>query len=567
MNEQLLEPLKFYESVGKQLHSDNTEEYFNELLARSGVNVEANKATVRAYDAEQKKLDAVKKKIFKYKALRVVSIIAIVIGVILAIFGAINENWIVFGISLPISILLLVVIFAVLNPKIKASNLIKEKLQKKANALFEEAMEQMQPLNALFSNRDTFNIIEKTLPDVSFDNRFSREKEKSFAQNYGFVPADSDETSALRIVSGDLHKNPFVFCRRLKHRMGVETYHGSLVITWTETETDSDGHVHTVRRTQTLHASVTKPKPYYSTDTTLFFGSHAAPNLSFSRTPKHSEDLSEKQVEKKVRKGKKKLEKKASKALRNGGSFQEMSNSEFEVLFGADDRNNETEFRMMYTPLAQVNTVALMRSEVGFGDDFAFVKANKLNVIHSEHMQNWRMNTSPTNYFSHSVEIAKAKFKDFNNAYFKSVFFDFAPLFAVPLYNEEPPSFLDDDTPLNCHFATFEHESMANSLRHESFAHPDSATESILKTSLISSDAEGDTVAVTAFSYSAHSRLDLIPVFGGDGRMHAVPVPWTEYIPIYATSTMKVSVEKDENKNADSGEDTLFNGLFASILK
>ena len=566
MDQQLLEPLKFYEATGKSLQADNTTDYFNSLLERSGVNVEENRSTVSAYDIEKSKLDAINKKIFRYKAFRIIAIIAIVIAVIAAICGIVIKNWIILALCPVVAIAMLIIILTVLTPSIRRSTEIQKVLSEKASKLFDTAMQQMQPLNALFSDLDTFNIIEKTIPDVNFYNCFTRDKEKSFAKNYDFAPPDDEETSALRVVSGDIAKNPFVFCRRLKHRLGVYTYHGTLLISWTETETDSNGRLRTVRRTQTLHASLTKPKPYYSTDTTLFFGSHAVPELCFSRSPKHSEDLSEKQLEKKIKKGKKKLEKKARKALKNGGSFQEMANSEFEVLFGVENRNNETQFRIMYTPLAQKNTVDLMRSDSGYGDDFSFVKAKKLNIIRSEHMQNWTMNTSPVNYRSHSVDISRAKFESFNNEYFKSVFFDLAPLLAVPIYNEEPPSFLEDESPLDCHYSRLEHEAMANSIRDAEFAHPDSATEAILKTSVISSNKDGDTVAVTAFSYSAEDRLDFVPVFGGDGHIHPVPVHWIEYIPIEAKSTIKI-VKKDEDAKKEESEDALFNGLFASILK
>ena len=566
MNEHLLEPLKFYETSGKALHADNTSDYFSALLAKSGVNVEENRATVRAFDAEKKKLDAINKKIFRFKAVRILSIIAIVIAVIAAICGIVIKNWIILALCPVVAITMLIIILTVLTPSIRRSTEIQKILAEKASKLFDTAMQQMQPLNELFSSRDTFNIIEKTLPDINFNPRFTREEEKSFAKNYDFAIPDDEDTSALRVVSGDFLKNPFVFCRRLKHYLGTETYHGMLVISWTETETDSNGRIRTVRRTQTLHASLTKPKPYYTTDTTLLFGSHAVPELCFSRSPKHSENLSEKQLEKKIKKGKKKLEKKARKSLKKGGSFQEMANTEFEVLFGVENRNNETQFRVMYTPLAQKNTVDIIRSDTGYGDDFSFIKSKKLNIIRSEHMQSWAMSTSPANYRSHSVDLSKNKFESFNNEYFKSLFFDFAPLLCVPVYNEEPPSFLNDESPLDCHFAKLEHEAMANSIRDADFAHPDSATEAILKTSVISSDKDGDTVSVTAFSYSASDRLDFVPVFGGDGHIHAVPVHWIEYIPIKSTSTLKVRFEnKDDEKNEN--EDALFNGLFASILK
>jgi hypothetical protein len=31
-----------------------------------------------------------------------------------------------------------------------------------------------------------------------------------------------------------------------------------------------------------------------------------------------------------------------------------------------------------------------------------------------------------------------------------------------------------------------------------------------------------------------------VEVFGGDGRMHAVPVPWTEYIPVSRNSNVVI---------------------------
>ena len=52
--------------------------------------------------------------------------------------------------------------------------------------------------------------------------------------------------------------------------------------------------------------------------------------------------------------------------MKNGGQFQEMANSEFDVLFGANDRDHEVQFRLMYTPLAQRNTVDLIKDKKYF---------------------------------------------------------------------------------------------------------------------------------------------------------------------------------------------------------
>ena len=65
-----------------------------------------------------------------------------------------------------------------------------------------------------------------------------------------------------------------------------------------------------------------------------------------------------------------------------------MGNSEFEVLFGATNRNNEVQFRLLFTPLAQKQLLGLMKDkEIAFGDDFNFIKRNKINIIIPDHLK------------------------------------------------------------------------------------------------------------------------------------------------------------------------------------
>ena len=89
-------------------------------------------------------------------------------------------------------------------------------------------------------------------------------------------------------------------------------------------------------------------------------------------------------------------------------------------------------------------------------------------------------------------------------------------------------------------YTEYNYEAIANKIGAEKFAHRLSATQAILKTELIKRSKGFDTVAVTAYSYSAHPRTDFIPTLGGDGRMHAVPVLWTEYVPEQKTTLMTV---------------------------
>ena len=87
----------------------------------------------------------------------------------------------------------------------------------------------------------------------------------------------------------------------------------------------------------------------------MVYGNEAAPDLKFSRKPTHANELSEKQLEKKVKRGGKLLAKRSRRAIEEGRRFTEMASTEFEVLFGAADRNDEVQFRLLFTPLAQAN--------------------------------------------------------------------------------------------------------------------------------------------------------------------------------------------------------------------
>ena len=53
MNERLLEPLKYYETEGKAKHEENVKSFLDGLIAKSGVNADENRATVKKYYAEK----------------------------------------------------------------------------------------------------------------------------------------------------------------------------------------------------------------------------------------------------------------------------------------------------------------------------------------------------------------------------------------------------------------------------------------------------------------------------------------------------------------------------------
>ncbi len=548
MDDAILEPVKAFKTQYERQFSDNANAMLDDMVKRSGIDVVANRATAKAYRAE---LDIAKKigdKLSSHKALNgffifltVAGIVAALVGVYLLVSGVTLAGGLCVGIGLAVAGVMLGVILGVMKPKIKNFEKAQTKHREKAEVLLDKCNRQMAPFNSLFDTKMTKRLIEKTVPLLEIDDNFGIRRYDYLSGKYGF-PCDAPQNrSTIGILTGEILGNPFVVDRELVSFVGSETYWGHLLITWTTTYTDSEGHVHTQTHTQTLTASVTKPMPRFKEETRLIYGNEAAPDLCFTHTPSHAEDMSEDQLEKHVKRGTKKIRKKQEKALKNGGSnFTEMGNEEFDVLFGATDRTNEVQFRLLFTPLAQKNMLELMKDDYGFGDDFTFSKRGCVNYISSEHSASWDMDDDPSKFYSYDIDMARAKFTSFNKQYFKSLYFDLAPLLSIPLYQQmKPHEYIYQET-YGRNYTPYEAEYMANAIGQSAFAHPLSATNSILKTAIINKDGASDHVEITAYSYRTENRVDFVPVLGMDGFMHSVPVPWKEYIPIENRSTVKL---------------------------
>ena len=564
MNDLLLEPLKYYEREGREKHKQNVSDFFEDLKIRSGVDIAQNKKTVENYNAMLRQIEKSEKKLFWKKFWRVMLFILAGVGLGVTIGGIATSSPALIPVGVVLTALPLVLIFTRLNKMIKQFSELLKREKAEAQSILDTAWQQMAALNALFGDRDAIDLIEKTLPELDFDDCYRFERERELRETCGYSPEYDENRSTLDTLSGTFKGNPFLFEKHLIHRLGTETYHGHLTIRWTETYRDSKGNLSTRTRTQTLHASVVKPKPFYHEDTVLKYFSQGAPDLSFTREGLYHDDKSEKQIEKLVKKGEKKLKKKAEQALEKGGSFTEMANTEFEVLFDALNRDHEVQFRMMFTPLAQKNMMDLMRSEVGYGDDFDFYKSKRMTTIHSDHAQTWHMDASADHYRSYDFEQIKKNFESFNEQYFKSVFFDFAPLLAVPMYQERPVKSLEPLKEYKINYTVNEYETLANRMDPKLLLAEKSGTRAILKARGENRDSDTDRVEITAFSYRTVPRTDFVPTLGGDGRMHAVPVPWTEYIPVQRISHIGVTTDDRKTVQVDGG--ARYHGLLAKIF-
>jgi len=552
--EDILAPVAMYRDRLKAEHAKNSAEAFEELFKRSGVDASANAALVREIRKLEAQVAALDSKLKWWKIFRWIMILIAVVGAVLTVM------WLVpvcggddLGVTPPVgaaggaaSVLALVLIFSVLNGRIKIFTELVAASRAELQSRLDEAWRMMEPLNRLYRWDTITAIVMKTLPIMAIDRYVSVARLRQLADHFKWTDLSGAAVSALACQSGAVNGNPWVIAEELHQKWGVKTYTGTLVITWREQEyyTDSNGKQRSrwVTRSQTLVATVDKPIPVYERHKRLVYGNEAAPELNFSRGPN---PLSETQggilSNRKLKNAIAALEKK-SRDL--GNTFTIMDNREFDACFDAVDRDNEQQFRLLFTPLAQQEMLTLLRDkEQGYGDDFAFRKRGMINTLASAHLDHLDISGAPRLLKNYDLEAARKNFNDYSNEFFRVFFFSFAPVFCIPLYQQHR-NFYDiyQGIIADGEVSFFEYESLVNAIGDERFRPANAATRSILKT-VVASRTGGDAVlAVTAHAFRGEERVEYVSKYGGDGKWHQVPVHWTEYLPVSRESRLPVCV-------------------------
>ena len=567
MAQDLLEPELLYKRELKDKHHETVVNYFNELVKQSGVDKDANIALCDKIYAKQEVQKKYKAKLERNRGLKVLFIVMIALGgflSLISIFAFVGKMTTAGIIMLIIGLLLLVggilLIVLVAKKQIKKYQELYNKITAEIEQMISEANSQMAPLNYLFDDEMSAQLLHKTTPLIEMDRTFDTKKLEFLIENYGYNYRDKDNCSKVAMQSGSILGNPFAFFKELEMNIVDHTYEGTLVITWTTTVSTKNG-IRTVTHTQTLRATVTKPRPEYSLDTYLMYANEAAPHLSFSRRPSNINSMDDKELEKYVRKHEGDLTKLAEKQMKKGGSYTPLGNSEFELFFGGLDRDNEVEYRLLFTPLAQKSMLSLLKSKEGYGDDFNFVKRKMINFLSSAHSQGDTLFSNAEIYYDFDFRKIEEKFVNYNDYYFKAVFFDLAPLLSIPLYQQHKAREYIYKGTIPSKFTDLDHEVIANKFDVRQFVDPETATKAILKTDFLKRNGDEDVVKVTAHSFKEIKHVDIIPTLGGDGRMHGVPVTWYEYIPLEKENIINVAelggTQQEFNKLGN--KDIIFN--------
>ena len=546
MQKDIYDPLKEYVNVYCDKFKEVAEKTFAELAAEAQVDVGKNRETCRRIYSEENSLSKVEAGIRWQKVWRVLLWLCVAVGFIVGFtmydvldyVDILIVGFVIFG--------ALGLLFTDINPKIKEMKSERDKLTAKVDKLKKEAWQQMAPLNNLYDWDVLTRMMTKTVPRLEFDPYFTTQRLADLKATYGWSDSFNAGRSVVYSHSGLINGNPFVICRTRKMEMGTKTYYGEKTIHWTTEETDSDGKTRTVHHSETLVASVTAPYPEYFEKTRLIYGNTAAPDLIFYRK---QSGLADSEGSLKFKMKRHSLRKK-SRDLSNA-DFAMMTNEEFEVAFDTSNRNNNQQYALLFTPLAQESMMNLLKDDkVGFGDDFDFGKQRMINIIFSKHMQSLNLDMNPQQYKGFDYDKAEADFYDINARYFRAIYFCFAPLLCVPMYQQIRPQEDIYGRNMQQHSSFWEHEALANFWGQGRFKHPSCVTNCILKTEQLQTIGDNSTIKVNAYGYRTEQHLEYVSKWGGDGHLHHVPVYWDEYLPV--TGSGMIYLKEDNNFKDDS---------------
>ncbi|ATZ16282.1 hypothetical protein JN01_0304 [Entomoplasma freundtii] len=540
-------PLAEYQNNLKQIHNDNLTNFFDNLVQQNQIDENLNKKTVEDFYHNKKSLTLTNKKKANLEKGRLALIFLAIIFGIAPLVGwfLLRTNAQVFlwvglmaGVGLIGLGLSVYCIVKKIKPKIQNLHSQSTTFESKMNDLETNCWSQLLGLNQSYDWQLTTRLLEQTLPIVKFDPYLKLDKFQHFL-NHGLRNTDFDET-VIDLKSGEIATNPFIFVEKLHHNLGMQAYFGSITISWTETYTDHEGKTQTRIQTQVLTASVEQPCPFYKTTKELFFSHEVAPKLNFQREPSNLVHSNERDITKAM----KKLDNKARKAIKDGNDFNLMNNSEFEVLFNALNRNDEIQFRFLFSDLAQKQLEDFLKNpDYPHADEFYWWKNQELSCLMGTYLTNVSWDFNPQKYQNFDLAAARQNFISSNMTFFENFYLAITPLLATPLLQEprtiEYPTLATPE-----YLASWQKEAIVANFGNE-LIHPLSRTNNIFK--IVTNNAANglEQLMVKAFGYQTIERVTYIPVLGGDGYWHNVPVWWTEYIPVAQESAVLVKNVED----------------------
>ncbi|MCD8203654.1 MAG: hypothetical protein LUB56_00815 [Coprobacillus sp.] len=526
----ILEPLDEFRDKYRPAVKQKAREYFNSLVNSSDISPEKNREDTKEYESIKNKLNLESYQLEKTRALRVFMVVLITLGAIMLVTGAI-----LIGVT---KMLILPIVFMVIGAaliltgaleysfplKIKFYSLSQHVNQtaEDEKRMFASLHRKISKITKEFDYDLPLRFISEVIPSIKLDPTFSDETMRFLDQKYNILSNHDINSSFKYILPGTINGNPFLYNKNISMFMGTKIYTGSIIIFWDEEETDSDGNTYTVHESETLTASVERPYPYYSDEVSLVYFSDAAPHLIFTRDVKNASES---------RQEERRLQRYATQATKNGEAFTPLSNTRFETMFHAWDRNNEVEFRLLFTPLAQENILKQLDSS----DDhfqYQFIKNEKMNTIIDPATQSIDLFMDDSLWEkTYSLDTLENTFVDYIDSYFTSFYYSLLPILSIPLYQQYHPEPYKEIETTYPNYSPFKYEELVNSIPFTILRPRQCDTDLINKPVFIRKIGKLDYIRIDTYAYYSVDKTDYISVYGGDGEWHDVPVDYKEYYP------------------------------------
>ncbi len=506
------DPASEYKNRLEELHRRNTVSYFEKVTRESGIDVEENRRTTEEIRELIDNKNLISKRIMLLKAVRVVLFVTVIL--------------------IPAALLFV-------NPVLKQLKTENDQESERGDMLRKRAEAQVKPLLELLDGNDSMRIISQTVPELSFDESFTAEKEEYLRSCYGYADNSDEKESVIQVISGSCAGNPFIYENRLVQGGAYETYYDSKTITWDEVIINKNGREERISHTDSVEASYSEWKPVYYRQAVLRFFSRENNGLSFERSAGHWERNTERRKNRTINKALRHSE-------RNEADSRPACAVVFDTVFGAQNISNEKEYANLFSVFAQDSLLEILNSDAGYGDDFDFKKKGSESTVVSEHGRNLNIRPCGSDYTSTCYDIIKEGFIKKNTELFKAIYFDFAPVLAIPALQDKKPREAGEMRVGSC-CSLAECEVLLNSANAGYFAHSKTKTSVILKAEFASFGTGFNKVNVRAHSFDESRWHKSVGVDGPDGKRHNVDVAYYDYNPLTENSSFFVSDKSDFN--------------------
>jgi hypothetical protein len=231
-----------------------------------------------------------------------------------------------------------------------------------------------------------------------------------------------------------------------------------------------------------------------------------------------------------------------------------MDNPEFDRYFPCD-RNNETQFRLLFSPLAEEEMVKLMKVK----NDYQFTKNKTLNTIEAPNFDAINFNVNYKAYAQDfDYEKIREGFINGNKQFFKDIYFMFAPILTIPLYQQYPykqPLFEKKQQQL---LSYVQNECIVNTLHpNDTFKHPQSITDNILKTKRVFANDLYEINEIIAHGYRGEQRTVMVTVHDFEAGTVIVPVNVMDYFPVQKSTNVVNSVVNQSVGDFDQNDNSI----------